>query len=406
MKYNFDEIIPRNGTNSINHDGWKPHLLQKHPDERLPFADESYIRMWIADMDFETPKAVLDAVRRRLDQRILGYTGITDDAYFEIMDRWFRNRYDWRFKPEEVVFSPGIVQALHRLVGLLTRENEHILINTPSYAPFQKAGELHERTVFHSPLVKRNGSWEMDFDDMERQLDDPEKNIKLFIFCSPHNPTGRLWTEAELHRLGEICRDRDIWIIADEVHCDLLRTGNRHIPLASLFPDYDRIVTCTAPSKTFNLAGNLLSHIMIPHTAVRERWQLIYGDSLSPLSVAATQAAYGECEDWLEELKHYLDGNFKILKAKLDEHLPLTDFQIPESTYLAWIDLGAYLEKLEDKNRLIDFFANKAGVLIEDATLFVANGEGHIRINVACPRATMEKGIDRMINALKSSMPQ
>lgn len=403
MNYNFDEIISREGTNSINFDGWKPFLLQKDKDDQLPFADEDHIRMWIADMDFETPKPILDAIRARLDRRILGYTQVFDPSYFETMERWHRKKYNWEFHRDQLVFSPGIVQALSRLVGLLTAEHENILIHTPSYAPFQKAGDLHGRKVFHSPLVRRNGAWEVDFEDMERQLDDASKNIRLFIFCSPHNPTGRLWTTEELHKLGTMCLKRNIWLISDEVHCDLLRTGKQHQPIARLFPENDRIITLMAPSKTFNLAGNLLSHIFIPNNGIRERWQYIYGDSLSPLSVEATKAAYGACEDWLEALKIYLDDNFALLKSKLDEHLPLTEFSIPDSTYLAWIDLTAYIDRVPASQSLIHFFAERAGILIEDETMFVANGEGHIRMNIACPRTVLEQGIDRLISALEQA---
>src|SRR5690606_20877283 len=184
----------------------------------------------------------------------------------------------------------------------------------PSYSPFQRAGDIHQRRVYHSALnLSEEGLWEMDFEDLRAQLDDPDKNIKLLIFCSPHNPSGRLWTEKELRKLGEICLERGIWVISDEVHCDLLRVCKQHTPLAVLFPESDRIITCTAPSKTFNLAGNLLSHICIPNAEKRARWLALYGDSISPLSVEATKAAYGACEEWLDTLRMYLDQNFAFL---------------------------------------------------------------------------------------------
>lgn len=400
MKYNFDEIIDRKGTNSLSYDGWKKYMFGAEYDAPFPFSDEEYIRLWVADMAFSTPPPVLDAIRKRLDRKILGYTKIYDPAYYHVLERWFERRYGWKINSDEIVTSPGVVAALNRLVPLITRKDESVLICTPSYAPFKRAGEYSGRPVLTSDLVHKEGVYEMDFADIRNKIEDPKNKVGLFILCHPHNPTGRIWTEDELTRLGKICLDNNVWIISDEIHADLLRMGRKHVPLARLFPDTDRIITCTAPSKTFNLAGNMLSHIFIKHPEIRAEWRKYYEEYHSPLSFVAAQAAYEECEDWLEQLRDYLDGNLQFLKEALANLLPEARFRIPEATYLAWVNLEAYQDRLPRDSDFTKFFAMKAGVLVEGGEMFVDNGAGHIRINVACPRAVLDEAVSRMANAL------
>lgn len=398
MKYNFDEIIDRSHTDSYNYEGWKQKIITS---KEFPYSDKEVIRMWVADMDFSTPPPVLDAIRKRLDSKILGYSAIYDPSYFETLEAWFGRRYGWTIDREHVVLSPGVVPALNRLVALLTQQNENILINTPSYTPFQTAGEYNSRKVFHSPLINKNGNYEMDFDDIHRQLTDRQKNIKLFIFCHPHNPTGRVWTIEELEKLVEICSEHDIWIISDEIHCDLLRRGYQHTPLASLYPESKKIITCTAPSKTFNLAGNLMSHIFIPDPSIRTEWNRLYQDLLSPLSITATHAAYRDCEEWLEQLKEYLDDSFSFLNALIRQFLPQAKFRIPEATYLAWIDITRYAHKIPKEEKVSTYLAYQTGVLIEDSNRFVSNSDGYIRMNIACPRKLIAEAIKRIANVLE-----
>lgn len=400
MKYNFDEIIDRRHTNSLSFEGWKAYLFPDLNPKDFPFPEEYYIRLWVADMDFATPPEVLDAIRKRLDDKILGYTYLYDKDYFEVLRKWFAQRYQWHINPDDIVLSPGIVPALNRLVPLLTAPDESVLITTPSYAPFKKAGEYSARKVITSNLRHRNGKYEMNFDDIEQKLKDKSLGIKLFIHCHPHNPTGRVWTREELLKLGRLCLENDVWIISDEVHCDLLRKGQQHVPLATLFPDSDRIIVCTAPSKTFNLAGNMMSHLFIRHQGIRDEYKKLYREMLSPLSIAATKAAYENCEPWLEALTSYLDDNLTSLEGWLKDLLPEAGFRIPESTYLAWIDLSAYLKSIPSPDQPAVFFAREAGVLIEDENIFVDNSKGYIRVNVACPRSVLENGIGRMAEAL------
>ncbi|WP_093367781.1 MalY/PatB family protein [Sphingobacterium wenxiniae] len=399
MKYDFDEIIDRQGTNSLSVEGWKQSIFGLDRDATFSWPDNDFIRMWVADMDFATPPEVLEAVRKRVGQKILGYTKVYEQEYYDVLSAWFWKRFQWKIDLEHLVFAPGIVPALNQLVPLLIKSHEGILINTPSYAPFKKAGDYSNRQVYYSRLLNKDGYYEMDYTDIIQQLEDCSKNIKLFIFCHPHNPTGRVWTREELLRIGQVCLERDIWIISDEIHSDLLRSGQTHIPLAALFPEAEKLITCTAPSKTFNLAGSMMSHIFIPHVGIRKQWKQLYADYYSPLSIVATKAAYQEGEEWLEQLKIYLDDNFTYLQGRLKELLPKAGFRVPEATYLAWIDVSAYIEEQPQKDDLAGIFVDK-GLLVNDGKMFVDHGEGYIRLNIACPRSVLEKGIQRFADAL------
>lgn len=399
--YNFDEVINRKNTNSISYEGWKSSYEHLKVDGAFPFGDD-YIRMWVADMDFATPPEIIEAIKERLDKKILGYTQIFDSKYYETLEKWFLEQYHWEINTKEIVISPGVVPALLRLVPLLIKPDENILISTPSYGPFNLAGTYHNRQVFNSKLRKNNHRFEMDFADLEQKIKDPSLNIKLFILCNPHNPTGSVWTKEELYTLGKICLDNNVWIISDEIHCDLLRTGKQHIPLATIFKETDRIVTCTAPSKTFNLAGSLMSNIFIKNESVRKQYQETYHEVLSPLNIAATQAAYSKCLPWLEALKQYLDANFQLLETILLKELPHAKFSIPEATYLAWIDISYYIKNLPNKHKLTEFFIKNAGVVVEDENKFVNHSAGFIRLNIACSQAVLIEGLNKITNSLKT----
>ena len=264
-----------------------------------------FIPMWVADMDFACPKPVLDAMKARLDREILGYSRISDPAYFEAVKGWMKRRHGMTVETEHIVYSSGVVTAIKAAVNDLTKPGDSVLITTPSYTPFYSAITGAGRTPVMSALVNRDGHFEVDFDDFERKASDPA--VKLYILCSPHNPTGRVWTEEELRRMADVCLQNAVFIVSDEIHGDLVRRGQKHIPLANLYPGEKRIITCTAPSKTFNLAGNQLSNIIIPDPDIAARWRGLCGMP-GPLAIEACRAAYNECEDWLEELRDYLDG--------------------------------------------------------------------------------------------------
>ncbi|MDO5537941.1 MAG: PatB family C-S lyase [Desulfovibrionaceae bacterium] len=394
MKYDFDEIIDRTGTNALSVDGFRQYIF--HADETMQFGreDSDFVRMWVADMEFATPPFVLDAVRARLERRIIGYTEVHDPAYYRTFADWTERRYSWRCKKEHLFTAPGVVPAINELVSWLVNKDEQVLFLTPSYPYFKYAAELAGCGWVCSDLMEEDGRFAIDFADFAAKAGD--KRTTLCILCNPHNPSGRVWTEAELRRIGTICLENGLTVISDEIHCDLLRQGQRHIPLASLFPDTDRIITCMAPSKTFNMAGFMLAHIVIPDERVRKIWQERHYGCENPLSLAAAQAAYAHGDEWLDELRAYLDGNFRLASQYLAEHLPEARFRIPEATYLAWVDISAYCRPDTD---LCLFFA-RHGVLLEAGPMFVSNDAGHIRLNLACPRALVKKGLERICRAL------
>ncbi len=296
--YNFDEIIDRRNTNALNTDGFRDYIF--HADDAMvfPYEDDEFIRMWVADMEFAAPQVIIDAMKERLERRSFGYTRIFTDDYYNAFAKWCKDRYDWAFDKKHLVTSNGIIPALYELVGHICKPDEKPLFLTPSYAYFKYAADFNEREHVCSDLINVNGFFKIDFEDFAQKASD--EKTTLLILCHPHNPTGRVWTEEELLRLGEICIKNKLWIISDEIHCDLLRKGKHHIPLAKLFPNYDRIITCMAPSKTFNLAGLMISNIIIPNDKLRQLWLKRHYNFDNPLSVAGAQAAYEKGADWLE----------------------------------------------------------------------------------------------------------
>ena len=382
MKYDFDEIINRIGTNSVIYET----SLNEEPN--LP---ENYIPMWIADMDFACPPEIIDAMRKRLDDRILGYSDIIDPSYFDAVKNWMKERFDWNIKKQDLYISAGVVPAISNLIQILSKEGENILITTPSYKPFYNTIVCNGRTPVFSPLKIEDDQYVLDFDDIEKIF--RNENIKILIFCNPHNPSGRVWKKWELKKIADLCKAYGIPIISDEIHQDIRRKGTTHIPLAKLYPDADWIYTCTAPSKTFNMAGNHMANIFIPNQHVREIWEEKFYYLPNPLSIAATKAAYEKCGTWVDQLNDYLDENFQLMKNYFDENLPWIKFVIPEGTYLAWFNMknsGYSLEKIKDK------FIKEAGLHIETGDMFVGNGEYSIRMNLACPRQTLINALTRM----------
>jgi len=290
-----------------------------------------------------------------------------------------------------------VIPALYELVEHICAPDEKALFLTPSYAYFKYAADFSGRGHVCSDLICEDGVYRIDFDDLERKA--AEEKTTLLIFCNPHNPSGRVWRREELERLAEIVERYGLWVVSDEIHCDLLRCGQTHIPLGKVMADYDRLVTCMAPSKTFNLAGLMISNVIIRNGDLRKRWLKRHHNFDNPLSVAAAQAAYEKGEPWLEELKVYLDENFALTETYLAEHLPRARFRISEATYLAWVDLSDYFAPEEP---LPLFFAYEAGVLLEGGNMFVQNSDGFIRLNLACPRAMLQEGLRRICEAVNT----
>lgn len=388
--YNFDEIVDRSNTNSCKFDA----VPMMNPD--LP---DDFISMWVADQDFACAPPILEAMKRRIDRRILGYSVITDPEYFPTVSNWMKKRHGWEVRPSTFQFTSGVVTAVGVAVDLLTKEGDGIILNTPAYHPFEDVPKKKSRKLVFSKLnVDEKGYYTVNYDDLEEKCKDP--NNKVFILCNPHNPTGRVWKEEELRKMADICFAHNIFIISDEIHSDLLRVNQKHIPLAKLYPNEKRLIVCTAPSKTFNLACNQLSNIHIPDKELRKKWgEGFRGGFPNPLSIEACKAAYNECEPWLDQLKVYLDGNFKLLADRLHSELPQAVFQIAEGTYLAWIDFSKLgFDDKELKRRI-----TRAGVFVEYANEFVADGEHHIRVNLSCPRKVLNEAITRIIKSLTSN---
>lgn len=395
--YNFDEIIDRKNTNAMNTDGFRSYIFHADENMKFPFKDEEFIRMWVADMEFATPDVVIEGIENRLKKRIFGYTRIFSDDYYRAFSNWCTKRYEWSFPCKELVMSNGIIPALYELVNYICQPDEKVLFLTPSYAYFKYAADFNQRESVCSDLINNEGYYSIDFEDFEEKARD--KKTTLFILCNPHNPTGRVWNEDELKKIGEICIKHNVWVISDEIHCDLLRKSKQHIPLAKLFPEYKKIITCMAPSKTFNLAGLMISNIIISDDKLRQIWLSKHYNFDNPLSVAGAQAAYEKGADWLNELQSYLDKNFEFTKEYIDQNLPKAKFKISEATYLAWVDLSEYFTLEEN---LPMFFAYKAGVLLEGGNMFVKNSDGFIRLNLACPKSILEEGLKRICNAVNN----
>ena len=386
MKYDFDEIIDRTGTHSLKYEAGAS------VNSYLP---QEYIPLWVADMDFGVAPPILAAMRRRLDRRILGYSILGDDCK-QSVSRWMQRRFGWQVSPDEIVFSAGVVAALYASVEQFTSPGDAVCFLTPAYQPFEASVRRQNRQPVYSRMQEHGGCWSIDFNDLERQLSRGE--CKMFLHCNPQNPTGRVFTREELLRIGELCRKHHVFIVSDEIHADLTRIGQAHIPLASLFPGERGIITCTSPSKTFNIAGNNHANIIIPGAEERKAFRSSgYCGHPSALSIDANMAAYDESEDWLEELRAYLDSNFTMMHALLTDKLPKSVCPVPEGTYLAFVDLCAY----DTDERRLKERISRAGVFVQFGEDFVDNGECHMRVNTACPRSVLKEGLNRICAALQ-----
>lgn len=399
MKYNFDEIIERRNTNALNTDGFRDYIFHAGPDKIFPYKDDEFVRMWVADMEFSMPPVICEAIKQRVDKKILGYSEVFSSSYYEAFNAWCKKLYDYEFPQNEIVFSTGVIPALYELVEDIVKPEEKVLIMTPSYGFFKHAVDYSQRNLVCSSLKNNDGHFSIDFEDFARKAADSK--TRLVIWCNPHNPSGRIWTQEELEKIAAIVKEHNLWIISDEIHCDLIRQGKKHIPMAKIMPDYQKLITCMSASKSFNMAGLMFSNIIIRNEAVRKQFTAHDKNVgfVNPLSVAAHQAAYEAGGEWLEQLKDYLDGNFQFVKEFLVKNLPEISFEVPEATYLAWVNVNPYLADVED---IPMFFANEAGVLLEGGdALFVGNAKGYIRLNLAMPRSIIAEGMKRICRAIK-----
>lgn len=403
MTYDFDEIIDRKHTNALNTDGFRGYIFGDTEGKmKFPFKDDEFVRMWVADMEFAMCPDVIQAIKDRADKRIIGYSQVFEPDFYEAYNAWNQKMYGWTYPKEEICFSLGIIPALYTLVDLLLGDHDYAIINTPAYGYFQHPiDERHKHAIHNKLKCDAQGNWTINFDALEKDASNPF--AKLLIWCNPQNPTGRVWTKEELRKVAAIVEKHNLWIISDEIHCDLLRQGVKHIPMAKIMPEYKKLITCTSVSKAFNMAGMMFAEIILRDKGLRDLYigtTNAYAMNVNPLSIAAHQAAYEHGSEWLDQLKTYLDGNFQFVKDTLDRELPDITFQIPQATYLAWVNMNPYLGDVED---IPDFMANKAGVLLEGGdALFVDNAKGYIRLNLAMPRVIVDKGLQRIVKAVKA----
>jgi cystathionine beta-lyase len=381
MKYDFDRVIERRNTYSIKYD---PASRGK-PDDVLP--------LWVADMDFAAPPCVINALASHAQHGIFGYSE-PDAPYFSVIRNWFEKRFNWSPEREWLTITPGVVTALYIAVRALTEPGDGIVIQQPVYYPFESSIRQTGRKLLVNELGFNDGRYTIDFDDFEEKI----KEAKLFVMCNPHNPAGRVWTSEELVRMGEICLRYNVTVIADEIHQDFIFPGHKHLVFAALDPRFANItVTCTSPSKTFNLAGLSHANIFISNETLRGKFKQEYArcglSQPGVMGLVACKAAYQDGEDWLEQLLVYLSGNMSLIKEFLQAHIPQIKLVEPEGTYLAWLDcsgLGLSAQELET------VIMNKCKLWLSNGRSFGRGGEGFQRMNAACPRSVLSEALQRL----------
>lgn len=391
MKFNFNEKIDRKNNHAAK---WEEMGNKYISNDLWP--------MWIADMDLKTAPVIIEAMREKLEQGIFGYV-YRPDSYYESATNWIKKRFEYEIDPKTLINSPGVVPTLSILVRLMTKENDKILIQSPVYYPFSSVVKENNRILVENELIKdENGYYSINFEDLEKKLSD--EKVKLFIFCSPHNPVGRVWKQNELEKIGEMCLKYNVRIISDEIWRDIIMSGNKHIPIASLSKEIEKnTITCFSPTKTFNIAGLQASFVTFPQ---ENEWKMFDTElgkldvkRNSPFSLVGFEAAYTKGEEWLEELLIHLEGNMNYVLKFIKEKLPEIKSNKPEGTYLMWLDFS----KLNmTKKELSTFMQKEARIALDDGYWFGKNGAGFERINIACPRYMVEEGMNRIEKAIKT----
>ena len=383
MAYDFDRIIDRRATSSNK---WR-----KYPADVLP--------LWVADMDFTSPEPVVRALRERVEHGVFGY-GFEEPEFAQVFVDRLQKRYGWKVSPEAVVMIPGVIPGFNVACRALTKPGDGLLLQVPVYPPILRAPGNHELSRDEAPLAReRDGRYIADLDAFRAAI---HGRTRAFLLCNPHNPVGRVFTRDELAGMAQICLEHDLPIIADEIHCDLLYQGQRHIPMASLGPEIERrTITLMAPSKTFNLAGLKVSVAVIPHAPLRERFLAARGDyvqaQVNVLGYVAAFAAYRDGDAWLGELLRYLEANRDYLADYVRRHLPGIAMTPPEGTYLAWLDCRGAGPAAADP---FTFFLERAKVAFNDGALFGRGGPGFVRLNFGSPRSILTEGLERMRRTL------
>ena len=385
MTYDFDKIIDRSGSGDLKHEVLK---------ERYGRSD--LLPLWVADMDFETPQFITDALRQRLDHSLFGYTVVPDELWTSII-QWIRDHHQWEVKREWLTYIPGIVKGIGMAINVFVKEDEKVIIQPPVYHPFRLTPEGNGRKVVYNPLKEVNGTYKMDFEQLAEVVDD---KCRLLILSNPHNPAGVCWPKETLQRLAHFCFEHNIIVISDEIHADMALFGNKHIPFASVSDEAAQIsITFGAPSKTFNIAGIVSSYAIVPNDSLRRRFYTwLEANELNdpPLfSPIATIAAYTQGEDYRQQMLRYIEDNIRFVENYCREHLPKIKPWRPQASFLVWLDcrdLGL------SHDALVDLFVNRAHLALNDGAMFGIGGSGFMRLNVGAPRSVLRQALEQLSN--------
>jgi cystathionine beta-lyase len=388
LKNNFNEIVDRKSTESVKWNGVKSL-----------YGRDDVIPMWVADMDFKSPPDVIEALKQRAEHGIFGYP-MLDEDYFVPFINWIKARHGIEIKKEWIVTTDGVVDALKIAILAYSKPGDNVVIQTPVYYPFYNIINSNGRMILKNSLKFENGSYSMDFDDLERKLS--LKRTKLFILCNPHNPVGRVWKREELEKLVQLCIKHNVLLLSDEIHSDLVFSPNKHIPIFSISQDIkESSLTFYAPSKTFNLAGLKASFAVIPNEQLRSEYKNVIesltSDNLNIFGMVAAKIAYERGEDWLDDLLNYLRGNIDYVYDFFNEKLPKVKLQKPEGTYLMWLDFRAY----GDEQKVKEILVNKAKVGLEEGSIFGEEGKGFFRMNIGCPISMLKDACNNIYDAFK-----
>lgn len=386
MKYNFDEVIDRNGNRAAKY------------DERIKkFGTNDVIPLWVADMDFRTAQPIIDACKAKAEEGIWGYTS-RPESYFTAVQNWQKKRNNWDVDTALMSWSLGVVPALSSIVKIFSHTGDKVMIQTPVYSEFYDVVEAWGRVVVENQIVEQDGKWVIDFNDFEAKA----KEVKIFLLCNPHNPLGIVWDPEDLRKMAEICIANDVLLVSDEIHSDLIFHGKKHTPTATLSEDIaNHIITCVSATKTFNLAGLQASTTIFPNMEMKQKfdrfWMNMDIHRNNAFSSVAMEAAYNEGEEWLEQLLTYLSDNFDFIKDYCRKYIPKIKPNVPDATYLVWLDcreLGMSNEALRR------FMIEKAGIGLNEGYTFGRSLSGFMRLNAACPRSILAKALEQLKKAV------
>jgi cystathionine beta-lyase len=389
MNYNFDEVIDRSNSDCSKIENLKPL-----------FGREDIIPLWVADMDFKSPPAITRALMKRVEHGVFGYT-VQSEEYFNSIINWHNKRYNWIVNKEDINYIPGVVKGFSIAIEVFTEVGDNIIIQPPVYHPFRIMTKALNRNVVNNPLILENGQYRMDFDGLRKIIS--EKNCKMLILCNPHNPGGRVWSEEELKELSQICFENEILVVSDEIHSDMALPGFIHTPFAKVSAEAENnSITLMAPSKTFNIAGIVSSYAVISNKEIRDKYHSFIKkrglDEGNLFAYTATVSAYNECDDWLDEMLKYVQSNVDFVDSYLKSNIPEIKAILPEASFLIWLDCRSLNLS---QNELVKLFVEKAGLALNDGSIFGPGGEGFMRLNVGSPKSILEKALSNLKNTCR-----